>query len=77
MTPLTLYFSPNSISLATIIVLEEIGAPYVLRRVDLVKGEQRSAGYLELNPLGRVPTLCTQEGSLSETPCAIKPSSDA
>jgi glutathione S-transferase len=71
MTPLTLYYSPNSISLATIIVLEEIGAPYILQRVDLAKGEQRSAGYLELNPLGRVPTLRTQEGLLTETPALL------
>jgi len=71
MTSLTLYFSPNSISLATIIVLEEIGAPYVLRRVDLAAGEQRSAGYLELNPLGRVPTLGTPDGLLTETPALL------
>lgn len=71
MTPLTLYYSPNSISLAAIIVLEEIGAPYILQRVDLAKGEQRTAGYLELNPLGRVPTLRTQEGLLTETPALL------
>ncbi|XXX80283.1 glutathione S-transferase N-terminal domain-containing protein [Sorangium sp. So ce134] len=71
MTPLTLYFSPNSISLATIIVLEEIGAPYVLQRVDLAKDEQRSAAYLELNPLGRVPTLRTQDGLLTEPPALL------
>ncbi|WP_437522595.1 glutathione S-transferase family protein [Sorangium sp. So ce726] len=71
MTPLTLYFAPNSISLATIIVLEEIGTPYVLARVDLAKGEQRSATYLELNPLGRVPTLRTENGLLTETPALL------
>ena len=71
MTPLTLYFAPDSISLATIIVLEEIGAPYVLERVDLAKGEQRSAEYLALNPLGRVPTLRTEHGLLTETPAIL------
>ena len=71
MTPLTLYFSPKTISLATIIVLEEVGAPYVLQRVDLARGEQRSADYLELNPLGRVPTLCTRDGLLTETPAIL------
>jgi glutathione S-transferase len=71
MTPLTLYFAPNTVSLATIIVLEEVGAPYVLERVDLTKGEQRSAAYLELNPLGRVPTLRTEHGLLSETPALL------
>lgn len=71
MAPLVLYFSPSSISLATIIVLEEIGAPYVLERVDLAKGEQRSPGYLEINPLGRVPTLRTRDGLLTETPALL------
>lgn len=71
MAPLTLYFAPNSISLAILIVLEEIGASYALERVDLAKGEQRSAAYLALNPLGRVPTLRTEEGLLSETPALL------
>lgn len=71
MTPLTLYFAPNSISLATLIVLEEIGVPYALERVDLAKGEQRSAAYLQLNPLGRVPTLRAESGLLTETPALL------
>ncbi len=71
MNPLILYFAPNTISLATLIVLEEIGAPYTLERVDLAKGEQRSAAYLELNPLGRVPTLRTEQGLLTETPALL------
>lgn len=32
MTTLTLYFAPNTISLAAIIVLEEVSTPYVLER---------------------------------------------
>lgn len=71
MTPLTLYFAPGAISLATIIVLEEIGTPYVLERVDFAKGEQRSADYLKLNPLGRVPTLRAPDGLLTETPAIL------
>lgn len=71
MTPVTLYFAPNSIALATIIVLEESGAPYVLKRVDLSTGEQRSAEYLAVNPLGRVPTLRTEDGLLTETPALL------
>ena len=71
MTPLTLYFAPNSIALATLIVLEEVGAPYVLERVDLTQGEQRSTAYLDLNPLGRVPTLRTEQGLLTETPALL------
>jgi glutathione S-transferase len=71
MTTLTLYYAPNTISLATILVLEEIGASYVLERVDLANGEQRSPPYLSLNPLGRVPTLRTSDGLLTETPALL------
>ncbi len=71
MTGLTLYFAPNSISLAPMIVLEEIGARYALERVDLAKREQRSAAYLKVNPLGRVPALRTADGVLTETPAIL------
>ncbi len=71
MKVLTLYFAPNSISLAVIIALEELGTPYVLERVDLAKREQRSAAYLEVNPLGRVPTLRAEGGVLTETPAIL------
>jgi glutathione S-transferase len=54
---LTLYYSPGACSLAAHIVLEESGEPYEARRVDFSKAEQRSAAYLEINPLGRVPAL--------------------
>ncbi|MGE0821716.1 MAG: glutathione S-transferase family protein [Candidatus Binatia bacterium] len=37
--------------------LEEVGAQYEISRVDLTKGEQKSAEYLKLNPNGKVPTL--------------------
>jgi glutathione S-transferase len=71
MTPLILYFAPNSVALATLIVIEEIAAPYIIERIDLSQGDQRSAAYLELNPLGRVPTLRTEHGLLSETPALL------
>ena len=66
-TTLTVHFAPHTISLAIVITLEETGLPYVLERVDLAKGEQRSPAYLSINPLGRVPTLRTADGLLSET----------
>ena len=51
----TLYWSPGSASQAPHAVLEELGVPYELARVDLK--EPRPEAYLELNPTGRVPTL--------------------
>jgi len=42
------------------IMLEEIGLPYIAHQVDLVKGEQRQAEFLQLNPSGRIPVLVDQ-----------------
>lgn len=50
-----LFWSPGSASMAPHVLLEELGAPYELRRVDLKK--PREAAYRKLNPWGRVPTL--------------------
>lgn len=52
-----LYWSPGSAAMAPHAMLEDIGVPYELAKVDAAKGEQRSAGYLKLNPHARVPTL--------------------
>jgi glutathione S-transferase len=53
----TLYYSPGTASMAVHLALIEAGAPHELKLVDFSKGEQRSAEYLRLNPLGQVPTL--------------------
>lgn len=52
-----LYWSPGGANMAPHVALEEIGAPFELRRVDIDHGEQLGAAYLKLNPHGRVPTL--------------------
>lgn len=53
----TLYYSPGSANLVVHLALLEIGAPHQLERVDISKGENRSAQYLAINPSGIVPTL--------------------
>lgn len=63
---LTLFYNPGSASDVARIALEEAGAAYQALRVDLSKNEQREAQYLALNPKGRVPTLVTDEGVLTE-----------
>ncbi len=40
-----------------LIFLEEAGLPFELTAVDFAKKEQKSEGYLALNPNGRIPTL--------------------
>jgi len=68
---LQLFFAPNTCALATLIVIEELQAPYSLRRLDFSKSEQRSPEYLAINPKGRVPALVTSEGTLTETPALL------
>ncbi len=59
-----LYYSPNACSLAIHVLLEEIGKPYALRRVDFSKREQYSAEYTVINPKSKVPVLERDGGGL-------------
>jgi glutathione S-transferase len=68
---LKLFYAPNACSLAPHIALNEAGAEYEAIKVDTMKGEQRSAEYLALNPKARVPTLITEEGTLTEVPVLL------
>ncbi len=52
-----LYWSPGSAAMAPHAMLEDIGVPLELIKVDTSKGEQRSPAYLKVNPHARVPTL--------------------
>jgi glutathione S-transferase len=53
----TLYYSPGAASMLVHLCLIEIGVPYEGKRVDFERDEQHRPEYLELNPLGVVPTL--------------------
>lgn len=68
---LTLYYAPNTCSLATHLVLAQAGADYALVKIDFAAQEQRSAAYLKINPKGRVPALVTERGVLTETPAML------
>ena len=67
---LKIFIANGSISLASLILLEEVGAKYEAMLVDFSRDEQRQDAYLEINPKGRVPSLVTELGVLTET-CAI------
>jgi glutathione S-transferase len=68
---LKLYYARNSCALASHIALEETNAPYEAVRIDFVSAEQRAAEYLKINPKGRVPSLVTERGVLTETPAIL------
>jgi len=70
---LTLFYGPGACSMASHIVLEESGESYEARRMDLSKGEQRTAEYMKIHPLGRVPALKLDDGSPLTENTAILP----
>jgi GST-like protein len=43
------------------IMLEELGLPYELHRIDLGKGEQKAPDYLKINPNGRIPAIVDRD----------------
>jgi GST-like protein len=57
-----LYLAPTANGLRASVALEEAGLPYRAHKVDLAKGEQRTAEFLKLNPAGLVPVIVDQEG---------------
>ncbi len=51
------FHAPNTRSTGTLILLEELAAPYTLRVLNMRAGEQRQPAFLAVNPLGKVPAL--------------------
>ena len=66
-----LYYAPTACSIAPHIALEEIGADFEARRIDLAKGEQTSPEYLKVNPRGRVPALVIDGQVVTEVPALL------
>ena len=52
-----LFYFPSNASLAPHFILEELGVPFQLRLVDRKTSGQKDPGYMQLNPMGRIPTL--------------------
>jgi glutathione S-transferase len=66
-----LFYAPGACSLASHVALEEAGARYEAVRFDLKAGDQTDPDYLKINPKGRVPTLVTDGGPLTENPAIL------
>ena len=52
-----LFWSPGTAAMAPMAILNAIGVPHELIKIDDDKNEQKSAAYMKYNPHGRVPTL--------------------
>lgn len=63
---ITLFHAPNTRSGATMMLLEELGAPYDLHILNLKAGEQREPAYLAVNPMGKVPAITHGEALITE-----------
>ncbi len=71
MSKFTLHGTPVSTYVRTVrLLLEEAGAVYDLKGVDIFNGENKSAEYLAKNPFGMVPT-CEVDGELIYETTAI------
>src|SRR5215470_7830943 len=55
--PIVLFHAPNTRSSGALILLEELSAPYRLHVINMKAAEQRQAGYLAINPMGKVPAI--------------------
>lgn len=58
-----LHYYPGTCSLGIHIILEEIGKPYELSKLDIRNGENLRPPFSDLNPKGKVPTLERGDGS--------------
>lgn len=63
---LIVWHGPNTRSTGTVWLVEELGVPYELRKVDVFGGETREAEFLKVNPAGKVPAIRYHGRTLTE-----------
>jgi len=63
---ITLYHHPFSRAAGTVWALEEIGQPYELKFVDLMKGAHKAPDIVALNPMGKLPILTDGDAVVTE-----------
>ena len=59
---LTLYYCPLACSMASHVALEEAGASFEAKKVNIFTGEHRKPEYLVINPRAKVPALRFDDG---------------
>jgi GSH-dependent disulfide-bond oxidoreductase len=60
--PIELYYWPTPNGWKISIMLEECGLPYIVRPVDISKGEQFTPGFLAISPNNRIPAIVDPDG---------------
>ncbi len=60
--PIELYYWPTPNGWKISIMLEECGLPYMLRPVDISKGEQFAPQFLAISPNNRIPAIVDSSG---------------
>jgi glutathione S-transferase len=61
-----LYWAPRTRSFTALWMMEETGEPYERVLTDINTGAQKTAEYLAINPMGKVPALKDGEATLAE-----------
>ncbi|MGE0497651.1 MAG: glutathione S-transferase family protein [Ramlibacter sp.] len=64
---ISLYYHPYSRAAGTLWALEEAGVSYEFNLIDIMKGEQKSAPLVSINPMGKLPTLVDGDVVVSES----------
>ncbi len=59
-----LYYSPGACSIGIHVLLEEIGKPYQLKKLNFAEREQYGPDFTKINPKSKVPTLVRDDGSV-------------
>lgn len=62
-----LYYCPKTRATRPRWMLEEVGAPYEIVRVDLSKGEHKRPEYMKIHPHGSVPALADGDATIFES----------
>lgn len=67
MSRLELFHHPFSRAAGTVAALEEVGQPYELVFVDILKGAQKQDEFLKLNSMGKLPVLRDGDAVICES----------
>lgn len=64
---IVLYHHPYSRAANVLWMLEELGEPYELKFVDIMKGGQKNPEVVKLNPMGKLPLLVDGDAVVTES----------